>query len=44
MEQLKAIQQSFYEDRGESQKDAETIQVIQKDLKSEKAERTAADN
>ena len=44
MKTLKALKQSFIEDRVKSEKDAETIQVLQKDLKLSKAARTSADN
>ena len=44
MEQLKALQQSFNEYREKSQKDAKSIQAVQKDLKLTKEERTAEDN
>ena len=44
MEKLKALQQSFNEERVKVEKDAETIQVLQKDLKLKKSARTAADN
>ena len=43
MEQLKSLQQSFNSERIKSDKDAETIQVLQKDLKLPKAARTAAE-
>ena len=38
-EQLKALQHSFNEERGKSDKGAETIQLLQKDLKLEKQAR-----
>ena len=44
MEQLKALQQSFIEERSKEEKYSETIQVLQTDLKLEKSSRTAADN
>ena len=44
MEQLKALQQSFNEDRIKAEKDAETIQVLQKYLKLMKSARTPANN
>ena len=44
MEKLKELKQSFNEDMVKSDKDSETIQVLQKDLKVEKSARTAADN
>ena len=43
MEKLKALQHIFNEDRVKAQKYAETIQVLQKDFKLEKAAITAAD-
>ena len=44
MEQLKALQNIFNEERVEAEKYAKTFQVIQKCLKLTKAARTAADN
>ena len=44
MEKLKALQQSFNEERVKLEKDAETIQLLQKHLKSTKASRTSAEN
>ena len=44
MEQLKALQQSFNEERVKSDKDDETIQVLHKYFKLTKSARTAADN
>ena len=44
MKKLKALRHSFNEDRVRSNKDAETIQVPQKYLKTTIAARTAADN
>ena len=42
MEQLKALQQIFNEERVKAEKDAETIQVLNKYLKSTKATIIAA--
>ena len=44
MEQLKELQQIFNEERSKSEKDTETMKIIQKYLKLTKAARTAADN
>ena len=44
MEQLKALQNSFNEERVKSEKDVETIQVLHKDTKLTKSARTAAYN
>ena len=44
MEQLQALQPIFNEKRVKAEKDAKTIQVPQKYLKSTKAERTEAEN
>ena len=44
MEKLKALQQSFNEKRVKVEKDAETIQVLQKYLKLMKSARTPANN
>ena len=44
MEKLKALQQSFNGERVKSEKDAKTIQVLQKDLKWTKSARTITDN
>ena len=43
MEQLKALQHSFNEERVKSDKDAKTVQLLQKYLKAKKSARTAAD-
>ena len=43
-EQLKALQQSFNEEMAKAEKGAESIQILQKDLKLAKAARKAADN
>ena len=44
MKQLKALQQSFNEERVKEEKDTETILVLQKYLKLLKTERSAAYN
>ena len=44
MEQIKAFQHGFNEERVKSEKDVETIQVLHKDMKLTKSARTAADN
>ena len=44
MEQLKALQQSFNEEKVKEEKDTETILVLQKYLKLIKTERTVAYN
>ena len=44
MEQIKASQQSFHDERVKAEKYSKTIQVLQKYLKSTIAARTAADN
>ena len=44
IEKLKALQQSFNEERVKEEKYPRTIHVLQKDLKWTKAARTAADN
>ena len=43
MEQIKSLQQIFNGESVKADKDAETIQVLQKYLKSTKEARTAAD-
>ena len=44
MDKLKALQHSFNEESAKSKKEAETIQVLNKDLKLAKAEIKSADN
>ena len=44
MEQLKALQRSFNEERAQSEKHAKNIQVLQKYLELKIAARTSADN
>ena len=44
IEQLKALQQIFNEERVKSEKDAKTVQLLQKYLKATKAAKTAADS
>ena len=44
MEELKALQQSFNEQRVKAEKYVETIQLLQKDLKSTKSARTVEEN
>ena len=44
MEKLKALQHIFIEERAKSNKWVKTIQLLQKDFKSSKAERIEADN
>ena len=44
MQQIKALQQTFNEGKGKSDKVDETIQLLQKDLKLAKAARKLAEN
>ena len=44
MEQVKASKKNFNDEKKKSEKYAETIQILQKDLKRVKSSKTAAEN